>query len=102
MKFPDSTGPGWLYILLAVIGEIEYFQWPLEVLDYLFRPYKEQILLIIDPANLNRWKKRSLTWGGIWSGIAFVAISLYFAVGEFKEYVVSPIFYVVTMSMFAM
>ena len=55
IKFPDIAGPGWLYLLLVVIAQIEYFMWPLEVLEYMFRTYADQIQLIVDPSNMDRW-----------------------------------------------
>ena len=99
-KFPDFVGPGWLYLLLIVIAQIEYSLWPLEVLNYLFRTYETQILLIIDPNNLNRWKNNSMIWGGVWTGIGFVGFSLYLSVPQFAEYIVSPLFYSITMVMY--
>ena len=39
-KFPDFMGPSWLYLIIIIIAQVEYFLWPLEVLDYLFRSYK--------------------------------------------------------------
>ena len=50
---------------------------------------------------MSRWQSQSLIWGGVWSGIALISLSLYFAVAGFKEYIVSPIFYVVVMLMYA-
>ena len=52
---PEIAGPSWLYLTIVVIAQIEYFLWPFEQLNYLFRPHDEQILLIIDPDNMNRW-----------------------------------------------
>ena len=81
-KLPENIGPIWLYLLVLVIAQLEYFLWPFEQLNYLFRPHAEQILLIIDPDNMNRWTKLALIWGGIWSGIGFVLLSLYFVLDE--------------------
>ena len=102
MLLPSVAGPGWLYLTVLVVIQIEYFQWPFEVMNYLFRPYDEQIKLIIDPANLDRWQRLSMIWGGIWSGLGFMVLAITLGVTDVATYIVSPLFYTVTICMYAL
>ena len=79
-----------------MIAQLEYFFWIFEQLNYLFRPHYEQILLIIDPDNMNRWTKLALIWGGIWSGVGFVLLSLYFILDEIDEYIYNGLYFIIT------
>ena len=49
-----------------------------------------------------RWQKLSLIWGGIWSGIGFVGISLYFTINSIDDYIVNPLYYGCTMLVYAL
>ena len=94
-KLPRSIGPGWIYLLVVVITQLEYFLWPFEQLNYLYRTHSDQILLIIDPDNMNRWTKLSLIWGGVWSGIGFVGLSLYFTLDQIDEYIFNALYHII-------
>ena len=71
-------------------------------MNYLFRPYAEQIKLIIDPDNLDRWQRLSMIWGGIWSGLGFMVLAITLGVTDVGTYIVSPLFYTVTICMYAL
>lgn len=74
---PRSWGPNWLYIFVLFAFQLEYYLWPLEISEYLFRADTDKVRILTHNDQLDEWKSRSKFWGGVFSGLTFVLASIF-------------------------
>ena len=85
---PKEWGPNWIYILLFFTLQLEYFLWPLEINNYLFKEDDDKVKILAyfskdsNKQNLERWADKSLVWGGVLAVASFISASV---VGTLNE-----------------
>ena len=97
----ETWGPTWFYVIAALWLHAEYFLWPLEMSEYLYRPNDQKFHFVSDPINLSQWVEKSMIWGSITGGFAFVLVILYVSISEITNYVEMQWYYVYALLMYS-
>ena len=97
MKWEQAWGPKWFYVILILWLNVEYFLWPLEMSEYLYRPNAQKINFVTDQNQYDEWLQRSLIWGSITGGFGFILIIFFLSLRNVPDYIDTPWFYVLEM-----